>query len=117
MNIGMLAGQTPDPSQGTFRMIPDRMTFDDRLDPGDMRVWACLAFMARFPTRATLVATDQAIAAKLRTSPQTLRRSLQRLDQAGYITRTREGQTRLLTLNPGGDGTLVAEFSLRVAAG
>ncbi len=98
-------------------MIPDRMTFDDRLDPGDMRVWACLAFLARFPVRMETTITDQAIGEKLRVSPQTIRRALLRLERAGYIARGREGQTRVITLQPAGDGQPVAEFALRVATG
>lgn len=98
-------------------MIPDRMTFDDRLDPGDMRVWACLAFLARFPTRAETTATDQAIADKLRVSAPTIRRALSRLERAGYITRERDRLSRVITLQPSGDGQPVAEFALRLATG
>lgn len=117
MFIGKRAAHTPDTEQGTFRMIPDRMTFDERLDPGDVRVWACLAFLARFPTRSETTATDHAIAEKLRVSPQTIRRALLRLEQAGYIARGRDGQSRVITLQPNGDGRPVAELGLRLATG
>jgi hypothetical protein len=118
VNIGKLAPSSPEPNPTeSFRMIPDRMTFDPRLDPGDMRVWACLAFLARFPTRMETTVTDQAIGEKLRVSPQTIRRALLRLERAGYLTRSRDGQSRVITLQPGGDGEPIAEFGLRLAAG
>lgn len=98
-------------------MIPDRMTFDDRLEPGDMRVWACLAFLARFPDRVECTPTDAMLADKLRVSPQTIRRALQRLERCGYIERSRDGLTRVITLRPEADGKPVAEFTLRVATG
>lgn len=100
-------------------MLPDRMTFDPRIEGSDIRVWACLAFIARMPSRETTTATDQDLAEKLGVSPQTIRRSLLRLEQAGYIKRERaeHGHGRIITLIAEGDGTPIPGFGLRVATG
>lgn len=118
MSIGNPAHSAEVPRQReTFRMVPDRMTFDARLEPGDTRIWCCLLFLARYPSKNTLEATDAVIADKLKLSQQTLRRALQRLEKCQYIRRAMDGRTRIITLNPEGDGEPIAEFTLRVVAG
>ncbi len=96
-------------------MVPDRLWADKRLEPGDVRMWCCLAFLAR--GRGSCEPTDAILAEKLDVSQQTIRRALLRLERCDYISRERDGQTRIITLKPEGDGQPIAEFTLRVAAG
>ena len=99
----------------TFRMVPDRMTFDDRLESHDVRLWCIMLFLAR--GRDTCDATDVTLAEKLGANERTIRRALVRLESCQFITRRREGERRIITLNPQGDGQLIPEFTLRIVAG
>lgn len=96
-------------------MVPDRLWADARLDHLDVRLWCVLAFIAR--GRDQCDPTDATLASKLRISDRTVRRSLDRLHQAGYIERQRVGESRVITLKPTGDGEEITEFNLRVMAG
>jgi hypothetical protein len=99
----------------TFRMVPDRMTFDERLERGDIHVWCVLAFFARDRDHADV--TDAMLADRARVSERTIRDSLARLERSGFISRRREGPGRIITLIPEGDGQPIPAFSLRVMAG
>ncbi len=106
---------SPPRSSETFRMVPDRMTFDERLERGDIHVWCVLAFFAR--DRDHTEVTDAMLADKARVSERTIRDGLARLERSGFISRRREGMVRIITLMPDGDGQPIPEFSLRVVAG
>jgi DNA-binding Lrp family transcriptional regulator len=95
-------------------MTPDRMLFDVvRLDDSDIRLWGVLAYNARFKGYCT--STDEQLAATLDRSPQTIRRSLKRLQDAGYITRPKEqGGSRRIILHPDGDGQPVAGMGVQI---
>ena len=102
-------------STETFRMTPDRMIFDDRLERGDYHVWCVLAFFAR--GRDHTDATDAMLATGARVSERTIRDALARMESCQYISRRREGLVRIITLMPEGDGQAIPEFTLRVMAG
>lgn len=99
----MIIQDEPARDKVLFRMVPDSMTFDTRRirDP-DIRLWCVLAHAARF--RGYCTSTDAQLAAKLGVSPQTVRRSLLRLEKASYIDRMTHDGHRRITLNPEGDG-------------
>src|SRR3954452_2950421 len=94
----------------TFRMVPDRMTFDDRLESHDVRLWCIMLFLAR--GRDTCDATDATLAEKLGANERTIRRSLVRLEKCQFISRKRQGERRIIALNPEGDGWVATEFTL-----
>ena len=96
----------------TFRMVPDRMTFDDRLKSHEIRLWCVLNFTAR--GRDHTDATDAALAGMMKLSERTVRESLARLEECRFIERRRQGEGRMITLRPGGDGRAVPELELRV---
>lgn len=96
----------------TFRMIPDRLWSDHRLEHVDIRLWCVLAFVAR--GRETCEATDITLAEKLAVSERTIRYSLSRLEQCEFIARERVGEARIITLRPQGDGQNTSEFTLKV---
>lgn len=84
-------------------MVPDRMTFDGRLQHIDIRVWCVLSHAARF--RGYCTSTDAQVGARIAASVPTVQRSLLRLTKAGYIDRTPdELGRRRITLRPEGDG-------------
>jgi hypothetical protein len=99
----------------TFRMIPDRLWTHPDLQLFDLKLWCVLQFLAR--GRGCCDPTDAVLAAKSGASQQTVRRSLQRLETAEFVTRTMESRTRVITLKPEGDGQPIEEFVLRLVAG
>ena len=96
----------------TFRMVPDRLWLDPRLQANDVRLWCALTFTAR--GRDHTGVSDQGLAAMMGWSPQTVRRSLLRLEECRFIERARQGEGRMITLRPGGDGRAVPKLELRV---
>jgi len=96
----------------TFRMVPDRMTFDDRLKSHEIRLWCVLCFAARGRDHTDV--TDAALAAMMGMSERTVRESLARLEECRFIERARRGEGRVITLRPGGDGRAVPRLELRV---
>ncbi|MBV8318852.1 MAG: hypothetical protein JOZ53_28275 [Planctomycetaceae bacterium] len=96
----------------TFRMVPDRLWLDPRLQANDVRLWCALTFAARGRDHTDV--TDRGLAAMMKWSPQTVRRSLLRLEDCRFIERARRGEARVITLRPGGDGRAVPGLELRV---
>lgn len=87
---------------GTFRMVPDKLTYDPRLESLDVRLWCVLSHSGRF--RGYSTATDEWISRYLKVSTPTIQRSLSRLHKAGYIRRARTPcGGRKTTLHPEGD--------------
>ena len=107
----MSIGKTPGVVE-TFRMVPDRMTFDERLRSHEIRLWCVLAFTARGRDHTDV--TDAALAAMMKLSERTVQESLTRLEECRFIERARRGEGRVITLRPGGDGRAVPELGLRV---
>lgn len=89
-----------------FRMVPDRMAYDPRLEAIDIRLWCVMSHIGRY--HAHCIATDNALATRLRVSVPTVQRSLVRLQKAGYIRRFRHQKgDRRITLRPEGDRATV----------
>jgi DNA-binding GntR family transcriptional regulator len=93
-------------------MVPDRLWLDRRLNATDVRIWCVLAFLAR--ARDHTDATDAAIGDQVGLSARTVRDSLRRLESCGFVGRDRQGEARIITLRPEGDGNPVPELGLRV---
>jgi hypothetical protein len=96
----------------TFRMVPDRLTFDERLESHEIRLWCVLCFTARGRDHTDV--TDAALAAMTKLSERTVQESLAGLEQCRFIERARRGEGRVITLRPGGDGRAAPELGLRV---
>ena len=82
-----------------FAAIPHDIAADPRLSPTDLRVLAALFYFAR--ADASCWPCDNSIAARVHRHPGTVRRSLRRLEDLGYIRRqpSRENPTgRLIHL-------------------
>jgi hypothetical protein len=80
----------------TFRMVPDRLWLDPRLQANDVRLWCALTFTARGRDRTGV--SDQGLAKMMGWSPQTVRRSLLRLEECRFIERARRGEGRMITV-------------------
>lgn len=93
-------------------MVPDSLTFDiTRIRDTDIRLWCVLSHHARF--RGYSTSTDDQLAATLDVSPQTVRRSLLRLERAGYLERSRgDDGCRRITLRPEGDQAGLPELGV-----
>ena len=68
-----------------FAALPHDIAADPRLTPTDLRVLATLLFYARQKT--ICYPSDDAIAARVHRHPGTVRRSLKRLEDIGYLHR------------------------------
>ena len=68
-----------------FAALPHDIAADPRLTPTDLRVLAALLFYAR--QKPICYPSDAAIAARVHRHPGTVRRSLKRLEDIGYIRR------------------------------
>ena len=68
-----------------FAALPHDIAADPRLTPTDLRVLATLLFYARQKT--ICYPSDDAIAARVHRHPGTVRRSLKRLEDLGYLRR------------------------------
>ena len=68
-----------------FAAIPHDIAADPRLSPTDLRVLAALFYFAR--ADASCWPCDNSIAARVHRHPGTVRRSLRRLEDLGYIRR------------------------------
>jgi len=94
-------------------MLSDRILYDERLDATDVRLWGIMAHVARHRDRCG--STDDSLALKLGKSPQTVRRSLLRLERCGYITRGKgHDGGRLIELWPEGDHAEIAPLTIQV---
>lgn len=115
MSIGITARRASAPVRAseTFRMVPDRLWTHPDLQPFDLKLWCAMSFLAR--GRGRTDATDKVIAHQADASPQTVRRGLQRLESAAFISRAMDGRDRIITLNPEGTGEPIAGFTLKVA--
>ncbi len=98
-----------------FRMVPDVMLFDPQVKDTDLRTWAVLCFFARGRMHTT--ATNASLAESMGVSLATLKRSLARLEEAGFIYAEHAGPDRTLFLVPRGKGQDGRVFTLKVVAG
>ncbi len=96
-----------------FRMLPDVMIFDPEVKDTDLRTWAVLCFFAR--SRMHTNSTNASLAEAMGVSLATLKRSLTRLEAAGFVYAEHSGPDRTLFLVPRGKGEAV--FTFKVVAG
>lgn len=116
MSIGMEAVRAlPRRAAESFRMIPDRLWMNRRLQPFDLRLWCALHHLAR--GRGWCEATDADLAKQTGASEQTVRRGLARLGREQFISRSMDGRSRIIALNPAGNGEpMPAVHRLRVVS-
>jgi hypothetical protein len=88
--------------KGTFRMVPDKLWMDGRVEGSDLKVWCALCWLAR--SRPHVDATDDAIAGAAKIGARTVRRSLSRLEDLGFLERTDGDRGRRIVLRPEGRG-------------
>ena len=107
-----IPSMTTDARRETFRMVPDRLWADLRLEGSDVRLWCVLSFLAR--GKDAIDATDASLADLVGLSERAIRDCLGRLQDCGFIKRHGRGRNRTLTLHPEGDGEHVPALGLRV---
>jgi hypothetical protein len=96
MNIGQ---SKPLPSGSYhFSMVPNTLFTDRSLEPQDCLTWCYLCLNAR--GRGFCNSTDKSLASAMEITDRTVRRSLDRLEQAGFIRRERKGPQRTIHLIP-----------------
>jgi hypothetical protein len=81
-----------------FSMVPNTLFTDRSLEPQDCLTWCYLTLNAR--GRGFADSTDLALAQAMGVVDRTVRRSLDRLERAGFIRRERCGQRRVIHLIP-----------------
>jgi hypothetical protein len=87
------------PSGGyRFSMVPNALFMDQSLEPQDCLTWCYLCLHAR--GRGFVDSTDKSLADAMGVVPMTVRRSLGRLENAGFIRRERCGPKRVIHLIP-----------------
>ena len=86
------------PSSYRFSMVPNALFLDKSLEPQDCLTWCYLTLNAR--GRGFADATDKQLAESMGVVDRTIRRSLDRLQQAGFIRRERKGPQRTIHLIP-----------------
>jgi hypothetical protein len=96
--------------EGTFRMVPDSLWQHPDLELIDLKVWCALMLHAR--DRAEIASTNASIAASVRASLPTLKRSLSRLAATGFVRPEGETTKRILHLCP---DAIVVAYTLRIA--
>jgi hypothetical protein len=98
--------------RGTFRMIPDALWTNPALELIDIKVWCALCLHAREDWFTA--SSNASLAASAETSVPTLKRSLSRLSQTGFVRIEGATSRRVLHLVPDAQ---VAVFTLRLAHG
>jgi hypothetical protein len=98
--------------RGTFRMIPDALWTHQSLELIDIKVWCALCLHAR--DEWYTASSNASLAASAETSVPTLKRSLSRLSQTGFVRIEGATSRRVLHLVPDAE---VAVFTLRLAHG
>jgi hypothetical protein len=100
------------PSTGVrFSMVPNSLFTDRSLEPQDCVTWCYLCLYAR--GRGFAIVTDAKMGQDMGVVPMTVRRSLSRIEQAGFIRRERKGPARTIVLIPEGRAE-AAPFKLKV---
>jgi Mn-dependent DtxR family transcriptional regulator len=81
-------------------MVPNTLFTDPTLELQDIRTWCFLCLYAR--GRDSCDVTDVKMAEDMGVNERTIKRSLARLDGAGFIRRDRRGPDRTIVLIPEG---------------
>jgi hypothetical protein len=109
MNIGKTQ---PIPTVGVrFSMVPNALFTDPTLELQDIKTWCYLCLYAR--GRGYAEATDIKMSLDMGVKDRTVKRSIARLEDAGFISRERKGPKRTIHLIPEGKGE-GALFTLKV---
>lgn len=84
-------------------MVYDVLILDHRISATDLRVWCVIALAAR---GGACTSTDDALADMANVSAPTVRRALLKLEEHGYISRSKgDGPApRRIEIHPEGDG-------------
>ena len=96
--------------RGTFRMVPDALWMHDALQPVDIKVWCALWMHAR--DSPDVVSTNASRAGSANISLATLKRSLSRLTEVGFVRPEGETTKRVIHLCP---DAIEAIYTLRIA--
>lgn len=86
------------PSSYRFSMVPNTLFMDRSLEPQDCLTWCYLTLNAR--GRGYSDSTDKQLAEAMGVVDRTVRRSLDRLEEAGFVRRERKGPKRTIHLIP-----------------
>ncbi len=102
----------PIPTAGVrFSMVPNALFTDPTLELQDIKTWCYLCLYAR--GRGYAEATDIKMAQDMGVIDRTVKRSIARLEDAGFIRRERKGPKRTIHLIPEGRAE-AAPFKLKV---
>jgi Mn-dependent DtxR family transcriptional regulator len=82
------------------------------LETTDIKTWCYLTLHAR--GRGFCESTDKVLAEAMSVVPLTVKRSLARLEDAGFIRRERKGRNRIIHLIPEGKPDAKPVFRLKV---
>lgn len=96
--------------RGLFRMVPDALWQNKQLLPVDTIVWCALCQIAR--DRPDVESSNNAIARNAGTSLATLKRSLSRLAELGFVRPEGETSKRVIHLCP---DAIEPAYTLRIA--
>ncbi len=99
-----------DHSPYRFSMVPNTLFTDRSLEPQDCLTWCYLTLNAR--GRGFADSTDKNLAEAMGVVDRTIRRSLDRLERAGFVHRERCGARRVIHLHP--DNRSEESFRLKV---
>lgn len=100
------------PSTGVrFSMVPNALFTDPTLELQDIKTWCYLCLYAR--GRGLCDPTDAKMAEDMNVIDRTVKRSLTRLESAGFIRRERKGPKRTIILIPEGKAD-ASPFTLKV---
>jgi hypothetical protein len=98
-----------------WRMVPDALWRHPELEPIDIKVWCALLLYAR--DRGECNPTNAGLAETVGCSPATLKRSLSRLEDAGFLVGESKGPHRTIRLRPEGWENAPRPFKLKTFAG
>jgi hypothetical protein len=118
MDIGNTARQheaIPSARGFYWRMVPDALWRHPDLEPIDIKVWCALLLYAR--DRGECNPTNAGLAETVGCSPATLKRSLSRLEDAGFLVGESKGPHRTIKLRPEGWENSPRPFKLKTFAG
>jgi biotin operon repressor len=107
----------PSPSSEGFywRMVPDTLWRHPDLKPMDTHVWCALLLYAR--DRGECQATNKSLAETVGCSLATIKTSLSRLEDAGFIVGESRGPHRTIKIRPEGGTDTPSPYKLKAFAG
>ncbi len=94
-----------------WRMCPDKLFMHKDLEPIDIKVWLVLMVYAR--DRGECNPTNKSLADMVGCSVRTIKYSLVRLEDAGFLIGKSRGPHRTITLRPEGWDSTPQPFTLK----